>query len=236
MPLNLVPSVRFPDLSYLSAICCHPKNSRRPRWEWVGKEMFGFRWLSTIVASFWASSVLVAYQQLPTFDVLKVPDMSNTPGIISSVGTCRSTWSSLWIFLIFHTYRLFLPYSFCCHPQNSRRPWWEWVGKGHVVWFSLAFDNCCQFLAHLWFLRGSRHLQYPWNNFSFGEMSLNMVLLDMFLTLHTSRLAYFFHIPFTVIQRTLEGPGGNEWAKEMFGFLWLSTIVASFSGSSVLVA
>ena len=85
-------------------------------------------------------------------------------------------------------------------------------------------------------LRGSRHLQYPWNNFSFGEMSLNMVLLDMFLTLHTSRLAYFFHIPFTVIQRTLEGPGGNEWAKEMFGFLWLSTIVASFSGSSVLVA
>ena len=55
-------------------------------------------------------------------------------------------------------------------------------------------------------------------------------------TLHTSRLAYFFHIPFTVIQRTLEGPGGNEWAKEMFGFLWLSTIVASFSGSSVLVA
>ena len=44
-----------------------------------------------------------------------------------------------------------------------------------------------------------------------------MVLLDMFLTLHTSRLAYFFHIPFTVIQRTLEGPGGNEWAKEMLG-------------------
>ena len=67
-------------------------------------------------------------------------------------------------------------------------------------------------------------------------MSLNMVLLDMFLTLHTSRLAYFFHIPFTVIQRTLEGPGGNEWAKEMFGFRWLSTIVASFWASSVLVA
>ena len=63
-----------------------------------------------------------------------------------------------------------------------------------------------------------------------------MVLLDIFLTLHTSRLAYFFHIPLTVIQRTLEGPGGNEWAKEMFGFRWLSTIVASFWASSVLVA
>ena len=49
-------------------------------------------------------------------------------------------------------------------------------------------------------------------------------------TLHTSRLDYFFHIPFTVIQRTLEGPGGNEWEKGMsFGFLWLSTLVASFS-------
>ena len=67
-------------------------------------------------------------------------------------------------------------------------------------------------------------------------MSLNIVLLDIFLTLHTSRLAYFFHIPFTVIQRTLEGPGGNEWAKEMFGFLWLSRIVAGFWATSVLVA
>ena len=61
-------------------------------------------------------------------------------------------------------------------------------------------------------------------------MSLNMFLLDILLTLHTSRLAYFFHIPFAVIHRTLEGPGGNEWEQGMsFGFLWLSTLVASFS-------
>ena len=49
-------------------------------------------------------------------------------------------------------------------------------------------------------------------------------------------IAYFFHIPFAVIHRTLEGPGGNDWAKEMLGFLWLSAIIASFWASSVLVA
>ena len=41
---------------------------------------------------------------------------------------------------------------------------------------------------------------------------------------------YSYDFLFAIIHRTLEGPGGNEWEKGMsFGFLWLSTLVASFS-------
>ena len=73
-------------------------------------------------------------------------------------------------------------------------------------WTSLVmFGDCGS--CPLWFLRGARHLQYPWNNFSPGESPQNGTqpgpLLGMFLTLRVS--PYFFHIPFISLpSKTLE--------------------------------
>ena len=59
-------------------------------------------------------------------------------------------------------------------------------------------------------------------------------LLEVVRTWRTS--PYFFHIPFTAIQRILFGHSGNEWERDMFAFHWFLIILASFWASLVIVA
>ena len=79
----------------------------------------------------------------------------------------------------------------------------------------MIFAAACSLLV----LGGTKHLQYPWNNFSPGENSLNMVLLGIFLTLHTSSLLLTYSL--RVIPRTLQGRGGNDGER---GHVWFPLV------------
>ena len=99
---------------------------------------------------------------------------------------------------------------------------WEWVGNVWVLFvFLRILANFCASLmisCPLSFLMGTRHLQYPLNNFSPEESPQNGTqpgsLLQVFPTLRPP--PYFFHIPCISFQKTPAGHSWNGW--EICGF------------------
>ena len=97
----------------------------------------------------------------------------------------HSTWLSPRSSPNFAYAPLFLPYSLNFLPKKTiiGHSGNEW----EMFWFHLFFDNSSSLRASpvtsrpLWFSRGTRHLQYPLNNFSPGESPQNGTQPGLFL-------------------------------------------------------